>query len=393
VNCKLSHSLLVPFLACCLLSTSRPLQAQTYYTPTQLDQLLQPLALYPDPLLAQILPACAFPQEIDDVNNHNAGDDPSAWDPPVQAVAHYPDVLSMLDQNLAWTSAVGQAYANQGQDVMASIQRLRMLASRSGNLVSGPQEEVDVQGNYITITPTNPGEIYVPSYDPSAVYQPAPYGYPRPGISFSVGFGTGAWLSFGLDWMGGCVVPYPAGVYWGAGPWSQWARGGGYSNVSYFHNTFNGNNQSFYRLNHQRVVQNQLTPGRYNQARLNEYRGNVPRANPGLPQFRGAANTNFNRSGSTVNPYLNRFPQRPAQQQAPARAIQVPASVVHGPQNVFNIQPQPQVRAYQQRGEASLRSQPNVTGIQQAPRQFQFAPQPQRSSSRPSQPQRQKKDH
>ena len=357
-------------------------QAQTYYTPSQLDQLMQPLALYPDPLLAQILPACAFPQEIDDVthflqDNGSANLDSQQWDPPVQAVAHYPEVLNMLDQNLAWTSSVGQAYANQAQDVMASIQRLRMQASQTGNLVSGPQESVDVQGDYVTINPTNPAVIYVPEYNPAYVYQAYPYGYPRPGMSFSVGFGTGAWLNFGIDWMGGNVVPYPAGIYWGAGNWNQWASGGGYTNVTYFHNNFNGNNQNFYRLNRQRFAQNQLSPARYNQARIQDYRGAAPVGSPALPQWHGGVTNSI--PGPAAHPQVQ-----------PSERIQPPASVTHGPQGVFNVPPQPQTQTYQQRGEASLRSQPNTNGFQgqrQGPRGAAGGARqaaPQRGSSRGS---------
>src|SRR5580692_6456369 len=117
-----------------LVATTLPLRAQTTdYQPLsgdQLDQLLGPIALYPDPLLAELLPASTFPTEIVMADRYlQGGGDPGQienqpWDPSVQAMAHYPDVLKWMDDNLTWTTALGQAFANQQQDVMDSIQRL-----------------------------------------------------------------------------------------------------------------------------------------------------------------------------------------------------------------------------------------------------------------------------
>ena len=179
------------------------------FSPDQLDNLLAPIALYPDPLLAQVLPAATFPDQIDEAARFvRAGYDPGSiddqpWDVSVKAVAHYPSVLNMMDDKIDWTTSVGQAYVNQSTDVMESIQRLRAMARSAGNLVSGPQQEVIEDGPYVQIVPVQPQFIYVPVYDPAVVY------YQRPGfgvwfggvaITFGAGFVIGAWLNRDCDW-------------------------------------------------------------------------------------------------------------------------------------------------------------------------------------------------
>jgi hypothetical protein len=170
----------------------------------QLDQLLGPIALYPDPLLAQILPAATLPSEIvlADRSVSGGGDpnliDQQPWDPSVLALARYPALLSWLDQNLAWTTALGQAFLYQQQDVMDSIQRLRAQAQALGNLQSTPQENVVMDDGTIEILPANPDVIYVPVYQPNVVYFQQAYGAPF--ISFGIGCAIGAWLNHDFDW-------------------------------------------------------------------------------------------------------------------------------------------------------------------------------------------------
>ena len=117
------------------------------YSPEQLDNLLAAIALYPDPLLAQVLPAATFTDEIDEAARYvraygENGVDDQPWDISVRSVAHYPEVLYMMDEKLDWTTAVGQAYVNQSTEVMESVQRLRNLAYQQGNLVSNPQWQI-----------------------------------------------------------------------------------------------------------------------------------------------------------------------------------------------------------------------------------------------------------
>ena len=145
----------------------------------ELDQMLGPIALYPDPLIAQILPAATLPSEIVLADRYvSGGGDPNLidqqpWDPSVQALARYPALLSWLDDNLAWTTALGQAFLYQQQDVMDSIQRLRAQAQALGNLQSTPQENVVMDDGTIEILPANPEVIYVPVYQPERGLFPA----------------------------------------------------------------------------------------------------------------------------------------------------------------------------------------------------------------------------
>src|SRR5580658_6259839 len=138
--------------------------------PSQLDQLVGPIALYPDPLLAELLPAATFPSEIVMANRYvSQNGDPNqiatqGWDPGVQALCHYPNILKWMDDNLAWTTQLGQAFENQQADVMDSVQRLRAQAQSLGNLPSTPQESVTEDDGAIAIEPTDPDQMYVPSY-------------------------------------------------------------------------------------------------------------------------------------------------------------------------------------------------------------------------------------
>ena len=202
-------------------------QAYQNFSAEELDNLLASVALYPDPLLAQVLVAATFPDQIDEAARYlRAGADPNSiddqpWDVSVKAVAHYPTVLYMMDNRLDWTTSVGQAYVYQSTDVQASIQRLRAQAHNAGTLVSGPQIEVVQQGPYWNIWPVNPQVIYVPVYDPAFVYFGRP-GWRGPYITFGVGFPIGAWLSCDWDWGG-------RGIYyfgWGSGlrPWAVRSR-------------------------------------------------------------------------------------------------------------------------------------------------------------------------
>lgn len=175
----------------------------------QLDNLLAPIALYPDPLLAQILLAATFVDQLDEAarwmrayNDTSAIDDQS-WDVSVKAVAHYPSVLYMMSDQIDWTTSLGQAYVWQSTDVMISIQRLRAMAHSAGNLVTNEQQQVDVDGDYINIVPAQPQYIYIPTYNPYFVYfgPGAYYGLYPPGlIYFSPPFPIGVWLNHDCDW-------------------------------------------------------------------------------------------------------------------------------------------------------------------------------------------------
>jgi hypothetical protein len=181
-----------------------PMAAYQPMAAAQLDQLLGPIALYPDPLIAQILPASTLPTQIVLADRYiTGGDDPNQidqqpWDPSVQSLARYPSVLKWMDDNLNWTTDLGQAFLNQQQDVMVSIQRLRTAASNFGNLQSTPQQQVVNDGGDIEIVPADPQVIYVPVYQPDQVYYQSGYGSPY--ITFGIGFPIGLWLDYDFDW-------------------------------------------------------------------------------------------------------------------------------------------------------------------------------------------------
>jgi hypothetical protein len=172
-------------------------------SPHQLENLLAPIALYPDPLLAQILIAATFVDQIEDAAHFTRRyRDPYAvdgqpWDVSVKAVAHYPSVLNMMAGRIDWTIALGQAYVEQPGEVMASVQHLRWMAHRAGNLASNRYWEVIPAGEYIEIVPFQPEFIYVPVYEPDVIFV-------RPGIfiTFGPAFPIGAWLIYDWDWRG-----------------------------------------------------------------------------------------------------------------------------------------------------------------------------------------------
>ena len=195
-------------------------------SPKELQQLVAPIALYPDALAAQILAASTYPTEIVEADrwmqSHSKlkGEelakevDRQPWDPSVKALTQFPSVLENMDKNLSWSSSLGEAYVNQPQDVTDAVQTLRQQARSAGYLNSNEQEKVTSQGSTIVIEPANPEVVYVPAYDPWLVYGAPivayPVWYPVPGI-----FWGGIGLSFGL----GFGIGYFGGFGWGWGHW------------------------------------------------------------------------------------------------------------------------------------------------------------------------------
>jgi hypothetical protein len=203
----------------------------------QLEQLVAPIALYPDTLVAQVLAAATYPAQVVDADHWRqaqgyaspdqiaAGADSQSWDPSLKALTAFPQVLAEMDQNLRWTIALGNAYYNQPQDVLDVVQVMRQRAEAAGNLQSTPQEGMSYDQGYIQLAPVNPQVVYVPAYDPWTVYgQPIqPYrGFSLGGALgsfFGSSFGSGAiryglgiamstfghtsfgWLGWGLDWL------------------------------------------------------------------------------------------------------------------------------------------------------------------------------------------------
>ncbi|MBC7843624.1 MAG: DUF3300 domain-containing protein [Gemmatimonadaceae bacterium] len=177
------------------------------YSDEQLDNLVGPIALYPDALLAQVLVAATFPDQIDEAArfvraNGTSDIDDQSWDVSVKSVAHYPSALNMMADKSDWTTTLGRAYASQSSDVMAAVQRMRAMADAQGNLQSTPQQNIVRDDDDYVIAPMNPRVIYVPVYDPYVVYTRPIYsfGYQSSFWSFGVGFPIGGWLSYDCNW-------------------------------------------------------------------------------------------------------------------------------------------------------------------------------------------------
>jgi uncharacterized membrane protein YgcG len=215
-------------------------------SPEQLDRLVAPIALYPDALVAQILGASTFPSQIvdaEDFLNDHPGLSPDdlgkqvdqqSWDPSVKALVQYPSVLANLSKNLGWTSELGDAYYNQQEDVMNAVQHMRENAKEAGNLKPTPQLNVEDQNGQIDIDPVNPDVVYVPAYDPWAVYgypiAPWPYWvdvpgiwWGGPGIYFGIGFPIAPFFGFGWGWHAWGVDWFHHGIFFNHGPY--FARG------------------------------------------------------------------------------------------------------------------------------------------------------------------------
>jgi hypothetical protein len=196
--------------------------------PQQLDNLVAPLALYPDPLLSQVLVASTYPLEVVEANQwlqQNRQLTGTAlidaakqqnWDPSVQALVAFPDVLTRLNQDVRWTTDLGNAFLGQQADVLAAIQRLRARAQANGKLRTTPQENVTTQTQNgqteIAIQPADPQVIYVPTYDPTYVWGAPAWGYYPPLFYPTYGFGFGFGIPFG-------------GFYAGWGGWGGWGWG------------------------------------------------------------------------------------------------------------------------------------------------------------------------
>ena len=250
-----------------------PAQTANPLSTAQLEQLVAPIALYPDTLVAQVLAAATYPDQVVDADHWrqaqgNAGPDQIAgganaqtWDPSLKALTAFPQVLAEMDQNIRWTIALGNAYYNQPQDVLDVIQVMRQRAQAAGNLQSTPQESMSYDQGYIQLAPANPQVVYLPTYNPWTVYgDPVqPYrgfslagafgsffnsGLGSSAIQYGLSFAMGAfsrtpfgWLGWGLDWLGHSLLFHNSDYYshsrtvadWGlphGGPRAPFYRGG-----------------------------------------------------------------------------------------------------------------------------------------------------------------------
>lgn len=279
----------------------------------ELDSLVAPIALYPDTLLAQTLAASTYPLEVIQldqwmVNNKYLKDQALAyavaqqpWDPSVQAMAAFPDVVDRMAANIQWTTDLGNAFLAQQSDVMDAVQRMRAKAQGNGNLNSNAQQIVETQTGeggtqVITVEQPNPDTVYVPSYDPQMVYGAAPGGYPYYPYNYP-GYYAGMGLMFGT------------GVILGA----AWANNWG--NCDWKHGNVNINNNNNFNKNTNRNV-NRNVNGGTGAGQSNAWQHN--------PQHRGnapyASSQTANRYGATPR----------GQGGAPGASARSPASSISG---------------------------------------------------------------
>src|SRR5271163_2236002 len=237
-------------------------------TAEEIQPLVAPIALYPDALVAQVLAAATFPDQVAAAESwiqyHSymtgstlmAAVDAQPWDPAIKALSQFPSVLSNMATNLTWTSSLGEAYNTQSADVMAAIQVLRAKAYAAGNLKSSTQLAVVQQSpQVIVIQPVNPQVVYVPVYNPAVVYGypyvvPAYVAPPPPAgaaiVAFGVGIAVGAMMaggsygwgysSWNCGWHGSTAVVYHGGAYYGNSAW----HGGYYGSSASAYGAYGG---------------------------------------------------------------------------------------------------------------------------------------------------------
>jgi len=255
----------------------------------QLDSLVAPIALYPDPLLSQTLVASTYPLEVIQLQQWLAQHkdlkgkalaeavEKQDWDPSIQGLAALPDVVKLLSENIKWTTDLGNAFLAQQSDVMDAVQRMRKKAQDAGTLKSSEQQKVEVKTveskQVIVVEQANPEVVYVPSYNPTVVYGAPVYAYPPiayPPVGY---YAAGMALSFG--------VGVAMGAFWGGGGWgynSGW--GGGNNNININNNNNFVNNSNRQNYNRQNVSGNRPSqqPARGNSTWQHnpQHRGGAP---------------------------------------------------------------------------------------------------------------------
>lgn len=273
-------------------------QQSGYYeplSPDQLDQLVAPIALYPDALVAQVLAAATYPAEVANADQWMQSYESyppqeiaqmangMQWDPSVKSLTAFPSVLDNMARNMDWTTQLGNAYYNQPQDVMEAVQAMRQQAYDSGYLRSTPQMDVSYSPEYIEIAPANPDVVYVPYYNPWNVYGPVinpwyQYYVPPPPRGVYI---SGIGLGFGI---GIAIVSFS---HWGWG-WGHWHPDWRNREVYYGHDQYVSRSQTVYNRGHF---------GGYDRtyARTAFRRDNNGHAQGYRPaqQFRGRGNANF----------------------------------------------------------------------------------------------------
>jgi hypothetical protein len=272
-------------------------------TSSQLDSLVAPIALYPDALVAQVLAAASYADEVAFAdlwlgqNQNLQGDaltqavDQQSWDPSVKALTQFPSVLHNMAKNLSWTSSLGQAFENQQSDVMAAVQVMRAKAQAAGTLQSSSQIKVVQQTpQTIIIEPATSNVVYVPQYNPALVYGAplvVPAYTPPVAVAAGMSFGAGVAIGAAFGGGGGGFVGGGFGGGWGFGAWGvNWGGGGGGGNINYNNNTYitrntinrnsNNNNNNGNRNNNNGDGNRFNNRGNNTNEANNRYNGNRP---------------------------------------------------------------------------------------------------------------------
>jgi hypothetical protein len=300
-------------------------------SPEQLESMVAPIALYPDSLLSQVLVASTYPLEVVEAqqwlqqNKALTGTGltdaakKQTWDPSIQALVAFPDVLKRLNEDVRWTTDLGNAFLAQQDDVMAAIQRLRAKAKDSGKLADTPQQKVvteDKNGQAaIEIQPTDPQVVYVPVYNPGYFWGPGYPLYPWPGLYYpgiGIGWGWGPGINLGF-YFGGCCG-------WGGWGWGfGWFGGGIFVNNHFFHrygfaefhgSEFHANSAWVHNPEHRGAVPYpHAVAGRYQGAAMRSaarpsaeaVRSNISRSNANAAHTNEAHPNNHSAFGGTEN--------------------------------------------------------------------------------------------
>ncbi len=334
---KIAHEI-VAVLCCALLapgdviSAPRPQQPATQsdqqqavnLPPDQLDSLVAPIALYPDPLLAQVLAASTYPLELVQLQqwlakNKNLKDkalvdavQKQPWDPSVQAMSALPDVVKRLVDDVQWTTDLGNAFLAQENDVLDAVQRMRKKAQEKGNLKSNEQMKVETKvvesKQVIIVEQSNPQVVYVPSYDPVVVYgAPAypypPIYYPPPGYyaaGMAISFGVG--LAMGAAWGGG----------WGYN--TGWHGGNNTININNNNNFVNNSNRQ--NVNNRPSQQPNRGGGGNNWQHNPQHRGGTPYGNKATANKYGGTSRGASASDRQASARQQQSRQQGGRQQA-----------------------------------------------------------------------------
>ena len=252
----------------------------------QLDSLVAPIALYPDPLLAQVLAASTYPLEIIQLQqwltkNKDLKDKALAdavqkqpWDSSIQSMAALPDVVKRLADDIGWTTDLGNAVLAQQSDVMDAVQRMRAKAQEKGNLKSTEQMKVETKTveskNVIVIEQSKPEVVYVPSYDPVVVYGAPPYPYPPIAYPPPGYYAAGMAVSFGVGMMVGAAM---------GGGWCCNSGWGGRNNININNNNNFVNNSNRQNISNSGNRSGNRTGSGNSWQHNTQHRGGTPYAN------------------------------------------------------------------------------------------------------------------